>query len=104
VARANRGDVWLCDLGMVAKIRPCLVLSVAPDTNDRALVALVPHTTSVRGTRFEVSIPKPLLKSGAFDTQGLFTIGPTKLVRKLGGLESSDLLLVEQRVKDWLGL
>ena len=24
----SRGDVWLVDLGMVAKVRPCLVLSV----------------------------------------------------------------------------
>jgi len=26
----NRGKVWLVDLGMAAKIRPCLVLSIAP--------------------------------------------------------------------------
>ena len=24
----GRGEVWLVDLGLVAKIRPCLVLSV----------------------------------------------------------------------------
>ena len=101
---ANRGEVWLCDLGMVAKIRPCLVLSVAPGPTDRALLALVPHTTSVRGTRFEVIVPKPFLESGAFDAQGLMTVVPPKLIRKLGELHSDELLLVESNVNKWLGL
>ena len=56
---ADRGDVWLVDLGFAAKIRPCLVLSVpATGPNDRVLVTLVPHTTSPRGTNFEVVIPR----------------------------------------------
>ena len=25
---AQRGEIWLMDLGMAAKVRPCLVLSV----------------------------------------------------------------------------
>lgn len=44
-----RGEVWIVDLGMVAKICPCLVLSIpGDDENDRALTALIPHTTSTR--------------------------------------------------------
>jgi len=43
----DRGEVWLTDLGMVAKVRPCLVLSVEPGTADRVLFTLVPHTTSI---------------------------------------------------------
>ena len=27
--RASRGDIWLIDLGLVQKTRPCLVLSIA---------------------------------------------------------------------------
>jgi mRNA interferase MazF len=84
VPSPDRGEVWLCDLGMVAKIRPCLVLSILPDAGDRALVALVPHTTSVRGTRFEVAISKAFLKPGAFDPQALVTVAPPRLIRKLG--------------------
>ena len=46
---AVRGEVWLVDLGMVAKIRPCLVLSIPCDeANDRVLTTLIPHTTSTR--------------------------------------------------------
>jgi mRNA-degrading endonuclease toxin of MazEF toxin-antitoxin module len=50
-----RGEVWLVDLGMTAKVRPCLVMSAAIGDNDRALITLVPHTTSTRGTPFEAA-------------------------------------------------
>jgi mRNA-degrading endonuclease toxin of MazEF toxin-antitoxin module len=51
----RRGEVWLVDLGMAAKVRPALVISVAADDQDRALATLVAHTTSPRRSRFEVS-------------------------------------------------
>jgi mRNA interferase MazF len=34
---AARGDLWLVDLGMAAKVRPALVISVPADDADRAL-------------------------------------------------------------------
>ena len=100
----NRGEVWLADLGIAAKVRPCLVLSVPPDPQDRVLVTLVPHTTSVKGTRFEVDVPAPFLKPGAFDAQGLITVATARLLRKLGELQPAELTLVEEAVKRWLGL
>jgi mRNA interferase MazF len=85
----GRGEVWLVDLGLAAKIRPCLVLSVpASRPNDRVLVTLVAHTTSPRGTACEVSIPVRFLKPGVFDAQNLLTIPHAKLVRRLGTLSS----------------
>ncbi len=57
----------MVDLGLAAKVRPCLVLSIPALDQDRALVTLVSHTTSVRGTRFEVSLNVPFLHAGAFD-------------------------------------
>ena len=65
----DRGSVWIVDLGMAAKVRPCLILSVPTDPQDRVLVTVVPHTTSVQGTRFEVAIPASFLKAGVFDAQ-----------------------------------
>ena len=47
----QRGEVWLVDLGMAAKVRPAVVISVPADDSDRALVTLVPHTTSPRSSR-----------------------------------------------------
>nr|WP_201443489.1 type II toxin-antitoxin system PemK/MazF family toxin [Pirellula staleyi] len=99
-----RGEVWVVDLGMVAKIRPALVLSIsAVDANDRSLVTIVPHTTSVRGSRFEVNVPVKFLKAGAFDAQNLLTIPTVKLVRLLGKLTDEQLQQVEHVVQLWLG-
>lgn len=43
----SRGDVWIVDLGLAAKTRPALVLSVAIEDQDRVLATIVPHTTSL---------------------------------------------------------
>jgi mRNA interferase MazF len=100
----DRGDVWLADPGFAAKVRPCLVLSVAPEPRDRVLVKLAPHTTSVQGTRFEVAIPKAFLKPGAFDAQGLVSVATARLIRRLGKLQPTEITLVEETVRRWLGL
>ena len=99
----TRGDVWLVDLGMVAKIRQCLVLRIPADDNDRVLATVVPHTTSTRGSRFEVASRVRFLKPGAFDTQNLITIPNVKLIRALGTLPDDQLADVESAVKHWLG-
>ena len=100
----DRGEVWLVDLGMAAKVRPCLVLSVPPGPADRVLITLVPHTTSIHATRFEVAVPKPFLKPGVFDAQGLVTVPPPRMMRRIGSLLPNELLLVEDAVRGWLGL
>ena len=100
----SRGEIWLVDLGYAAKVRPCLVLSIPAADQDRALATLVPHTTSTRGSRFEVSIKLPFLREGAFDTQNLVTIPHAKLIRKLGILRSEQMSTVERTVRFWLGL
>ncbi|MCU0961660.1 MAG: type II toxin-antitoxin system PemK/MazF family toxin [Pirellulaceae bacterium] len=101
----GRGEVWLVDLGLAAKIRPCLVVSVSVlGPNDRALVTLVAHTTSPRGSSYEVAIPVRFLKPGVFDAQNLVTIPQAKLVRRLGGLSAEHLAQVENAIRRWLGL
>ena len=101
----DRGEIWLVDLGMVAKIRPCLVLSVpADDDNDRVLTTLAPHTTSTRGSRFEVKTNVRFLKTDAFDAQNLVTIPTVKLIRLLGKFPNDQMQTVESTVKLWLGL
>jgi mRNA interferase MazF len=101
---AKRGEVWLVDLGMAAKVRPCLILSIPALDEDRALATLVPHTTSMRGSRFEVSLKVKFLRPGAFDAQSLVTIPHAKLIRKLGTLSPTQLSAVEDSVRLWLGL
>jgi mRNA interferase MazF len=62
------------DLGLAAKVRPALALSVPVGDTERALVTLVPHTTSRRGSRLEVPLKVSFLKEGGFDAQGLVTV------------------------------
>ncbi len=46
------GEVWLVDLGMAGKIRPCLLLTGSPADDELALVSIIPHTTALRGNRW----------------------------------------------------
>ena len=55
----RRGEVWLVDLGMAAKVRPALVISIPAEDTDRALVTLVPHTTSPRQSSVARLCPSP---------------------------------------------
>ncbi len=100
----RRGEVWLVDLGMVAKVRPCLVLSVPIGPQDRVLVTLIGHTTSTRGSQFEVAMQVRFLQAGAFDAQSLVTVPHAKLIRKVGDLPPDQIVLVEDAVRRWLGL
>ena len=100
----QRGEVWLVDLGLAAKVRPALVLSVPAEDTDRALVTIIPHTTSVRGSRFEAAVSVAFLRVGAFDAQNIVTIPHAKLVRRLGNLSAAQLAVVERAAIVWLGL
>jgi mRNA interferase MazF len=50
----RRGELWMADVGFVAKVRPVLILSVDYRNDERAVVTCVLRTTSVRGTQYEV--------------------------------------------------
>lgn len=100
----DRGDVWLVDLGFAAKVRPCLVLSIPANDEDRALATLVPHTTALRNSRFEVELNIRFLRKGGFDAQNLVTIPHAKLIRRLGVLNEIQLKEVEDKVRFWLDL
>ena len=49
--RIQRGELWRVDLGYLGKVRPVLVVSVPFLDRERTLCLVVPHTTSVIGTR-----------------------------------------------------
>ena len=100
----NRGEVWLVDLGLAAKVRPCVALSVPAGPQDRALATLAAHTTSPRGSQFEVAVRARFLQPGVFDTQNLVTVPHAKVLRKLGDLAPDQFALVEEAVRRWLGL
>ena len=100
----TRGEVWLCDLGLTAKIRPALILSVPFNDHDYALFHVVPHTTMVRDSQFEVALPLPYLKGGVFNIQGSQSVPRSWLLRHLGTLTESQLALVGSSFRRWLQL
>ncbi len=103
MSKANRGEVWIVDLGLAAMVRPALVLSVPASDQERSLVTVVAHTTSARGGRFEVAVRTLFLKAGVFDAQNLVTIPDARLIRGIGTLRAEDFASVENAVRAWLG-
>lgn len=99
-----RGEVYMVDLGMAAKVRPCVVLSVPLEESDRSLVTVIPHTTALRKSRFEISVPVRFLRPGAFDCQGIVTVPTIRLLNRLGTLTAEQLRLIERSVCAWLGI
>lgn len=100
----QRGEVWQVDLGLAGKVRPALVVSVAPLDHERALHVIVPHTTALRGTRFEVELRVPGLDPGAFDCQQLIAIPRAKLLRRRAVLSTPQLQSIEAALRLVLAL
>ena len=98
-----RGEVWLVDFGFAEKTRPALVVSVAFGEGDRSLVTVVPHTTSLRGSTFEVAVSAPFLKTGAFLVQGVTTFPTARALHRLGRLHPDAFEKVFERLLRWLG-
>ena len=100
----NPRDVWMIDFGMAAKVRPALLLTGTPAENELDLVTVIPHTTALRGNRWEISVPKPFLKPGAFHLKQIQTISTVKLERKLGVLSEEEMNRVLDALAGRLGI
>ena len=104
MARPEPGDVWLVDLGMAAKIRPCLILSDYPASDELALIVIVPHTTALRGNRWEFVLPKPFLQPGAFHLQQVQPVSLPRFERRLGSLSGLEFARLGARLAELLHL
>jgi mRNA interferase MazF len=89
---------------MAAKVRPCLLLTGFPADEELALITVLPHTTSLRGNRWELVIPKPFLKPGAFHLQQIQSVSVARLVRKLGAVTDQEWNQVQQKIRARLSL
>ena len=100
----NPGEVWSVDFGLAAKVRPALLLTGNPFAEELDLVTVLLHTTSLRGNRWELPIPKPFLKLGAFHLQQIQTVSTVKLERKLGALTADEMDRVLDALAERLGI
>jgi len=100
------GEVWFADLGIAAKNRPVLVLSVPGDDDARALLIVAPLTSQIRGMRGEVDLGKPrwLPKRSAVNVQGLASFDRRSLSRRLGILASGEMMRVKATLRELLDL
>jgi mRNA interferase MazF len=99
-----RGEIWIIDLGMAAKPRPCVILSVPFRDDEKAVVTYVARTTRVSGGRFEVKHEGANFLPGVFDAQNIGTVPIAKLTRFLAHLPREQMAAVESAVRAWLGL
>jgi mRNA interferase MazF len=84
--RTLPGEIWKVDFGMAAKVRPAVVMSDFPADDELALLLAIPHTTAVRGNRWELNIPKAFLKPGVFHLQQIQPMILPRFESKLGTL------------------
>jgi mRNA interferase MazF len=100
----NRGEVWMIDFGLAAKVRPALLLTGEPAAAELDLVSVLLHTTALRANPWELNIPKPFLKPGAFHLQQIQTVSTVKLERKLGALTEDEMKRVRDALARRLGV
>lgn len=100
----RRGEVWVVDFGIAAKVRPALLLTDSPADDELDLVTTISHTTSMRGNRWELVIDKPFLKSGAFHLQQISSVPTVRLERRLGILTTDEMDRVYEALHRRLGV
>lgn len=96
--RPTPGEIWRVDLGLTAKVRPCLVLSDYPADDELALIMIIPHTTAVRGNRWEVNCSTSFLKQGVFHLQQLQPVSLPRLEIKLGNISADEFRVLKRRL------
>jgi mRNA interferase MazF len=101
----NRGDVVVVDLGMSAKVRPCVVVSVSNPDRQRNMSVVVPMTTEIRGGECEVRFPKPawLRQESVVNVLGIAGVDNAKIERRISALPAEKMSEIESVLKRILG-
>jgi mRNA interferase MazF len=100
------GDVYLVDLGMVAKERPMVVVSRYDPEAPRALSLCVPLTTKNRDSRYEVALGRyPFLREPSWaNVQGTMAVGNEKLLRRVGKVPTAQYSEIKEALRYALDL
>lgn len=102
----NRGDDVVVDLGMAAKVRPCVVVSVGQPDRLRNMSVVVPMTTEMRGGECEVRFPKPawLRQESVINVPGIAGVDNAKIERRISAFPADKMVEIESVLKRLLGL
>ena len=102
----SRGDVVTVDLGMTAKVRPCVVISINSPNQPRNMSVVVPMTTEIRGGEFEVSFPKPvwLRQESVVNVAGIAGVDNARVERRLAAFPADRMSEIESKLRRVLAL
>lgn len=100
------GEIWLADLGLAAKTRPVVIVSIFDPDAPRALVIYVPLTTQNRDSPYEVTIPRlGFLNAASYaNVQGIASLPAIRLERKLGAVPTGTMAEIRRALLFALGL
>src|ERR1041385_8069634 len=94
----RHGEVWLVDMGMVAKTRPGVVL-IADNLNaPRTLIIHIPITRQNRGSELEVPLGHLafLDKDSVANVQAIGSLPSVRFEKKLGIVPSADMATIKK--------
>ena len=102
----DRGDAVLVDLGIAAKIRPCIVVSTPQPDRNRSIAVVVPMTTEIRGGESEVPFPKPawLRQESVINVLGIAGVDSARIVRRIAPFPKESFSRVMAAIARMLGL
>ena len=106
MTKFDRGDVVIVDLGMMAKTRPCVVVSVRQPDKERNMSVVVPMTTEIRGGECEVAFPKPawLNQESVVNVLGIAGVDNAKIIRRIAPFPKAVFSEVMDVAAQMLGL
>src|SRR3954463_768428 len=106
MANFKRGDVVLVDLGITAKVRPCVVVSIAKPDSQRNMSVVVPMTTQIRGGECEVPFQKPawLKQTSVVNVLGIAGVDNSKIERRLAPFPNDRMEEVSRSLMHLLGI
>ncbi len=97
----RHGEVWLVDMGMVAKTRPAVVLIADQLDAPRSLIIHIPITQQNRGSELEVPLGHlPFLDpESVANVQGIGSLPSVRFEKRLGLLPEADLKTVKAALR-----
>ena len=93
----RHGEVWLVDMGMVAKTRPAIVLIADQLNAPRSLVIHIPITRQNRGSELEIPLGhlRFLDPESVANVQAIGSLPSARFERRLGLVPEADLKKVK---------
>jgi mRNA interferase MazF len=102
----SRGDVVMVDMGLAAKVRPCIVVSINNPDSRRNMAVVVPMTTEIRGGQCEIQFSKPawLRQESVVNVLGVAGVDNAKIERRIAAFPADKMSEIEIVLKRILAL